>query len=354
MPNIDRRSVLKRLGVAAGVSIMPSGLLAANWPTQRITLVVGFNPGGGIDTVSRALVPHLEKFLNTSVRVVNQPGAAATVATDFVWQKPADGHWWLACSGYNRSARALGQHTTIPYRDWQFYGIDSSIMSWAVVPESPIKDFGDFLQRVRSNSDGVRVSNSGAGDAWHIGNLLLERAANVKLRQIPFGDGDGVTPALKREVEVSAAGIHEQIQHIAAGRLRNLAVATSEALQRPEGKFDSVTRWVPELKALTPIGGGVTLCLRRDTDPVILQQMANAIRFAMEQEEIKTLLRKLNRVPAIYAGAEADRKAASEETTTTALLREAGLAKLGPKDLGLPKIEDFDAWWPPKDYKPAF
>ena len=356
MRPIHRRYVVKSIGATAAFALLPgnTGLLAADWPSQRINSVVGFNPGGGIDAVTRGLMPRVEKYLNTGVRVLNQPGAAATIATDFVWQKPADGYWWVSCSGYNRSARPLGQHTTVPYRDWQFYGINSSLMSWAVVPNSPIKDFGDFLERVRKNPESVRVSNSGLGDAWHIGNLLLERTAKVKLRQIPFGDGDGVTPALKGEVQVSAAGFHEQIQHVQAGRLRNLAVATAEPLVRPEGTFESVTRWVPELKGLTPIGGGVTICLRRDTDPAILKRVAEALRFAMDQEEVKSLLNKLGRVAAVYTGAAADRKAAFEEVTTAALLQEAGLAKVPAKDLGLPSIEDFNSWWPPKGYTPVF
>lgn len=355
MNSLGRRDVLKSLGAVAGLAaIAGRSAFAADWPTQRINCVVGFNTGGGVDSITRLLMPNIEKFLKSdTVRIVNQPGAASALAVDFVWKKPADGYWWAAGSGYNRAFRVLGLHKSVPYKDWQFYGIDSSIMSWAVKPDSPIKDFGDFLDRVRKDTNSVTVSNSGPGDAWHIGNLLLERMSGVKLRQIPYADGDGVMPALTGEVQVSAAGFHEQNQHFAAGRLRNLAVATSAPLVTEQGTFQPVTNWVPELKSLTPIGGGVTFMLRRDNDPAILKRVAEALVFAINQPQFLEALKKRARVTAIYSGAAADRKAALEEVTTATLLQSAGLAKVSPKDLGLPDIKEFDSWWPPKDYKPV-
>ena len=49
---------------------------------------------------------------------------------------------------------------------------------------------------------------------------------------------------------------------------------------------------------------------------------------------------------------EADKMAAYKECVTAWTFKELGIAKVDPAEIGIPKPEEFDKWWPPKDYKP--
>jgi tripartite-type tricarboxylate transporter receptor subunit TctC len=60
---------------------------------KRITLVVGFNPGGGIDTAGRLIAKHLGRFIpgNPGITVQNMEGAAGLIAANYIARASADG-----------------------------------------------------------------------------------------------------------------------------------------------------------------------------------------------------------------------------------------------------------------------
>jgi hypothetical protein len=58
--------------------------------------------------------------------------------------------------------------------------------------------------------------------------------------------------------------------------------------------------------------------------------------------------------PVVLTGEAIDKKAARLETARAALFAELGLAEKTAEELGLPKPSDFDSWWPPEGYQPAF
>jgi tripartite-type tricarboxylate transporter receptor subunit TctC len=63
------------------------------YQSKRITLVVGFNPGGGIDTAGRLIAKHLSRFIpgNPGITVQNMEGAGGVVAANFVNRAAPDG-----------------------------------------------------------------------------------------------------------------------------------------------------------------------------------------------------------------------------------------------------------------------
>jgi tripartite-type tricarboxylate transporter receptor subunit TctC len=60
---------------------------------KRITLVVGFNPGGGIDTAGRLMAKHLGRFIpgQPAVIVQNMEGGAGVIAANYLNRAAPDG-----------------------------------------------------------------------------------------------------------------------------------------------------------------------------------------------------------------------------------------------------------------------
>jgi Tripartite tricarboxylate transporter family receptor len=60
---------------------------------KRITLVVGYNPGGGIDTAGRLMAKHLGRFIpgNPSIIVQNMEGGAGVIAANYIARATPDG-----------------------------------------------------------------------------------------------------------------------------------------------------------------------------------------------------------------------------------------------------------------------
>ena len=85
----------KLIPVTASVALVASFLTAmpaaAQWPERPITLVVMYAPGGGTDRVLRTLAGEMSSVTGWRINVVNRPGAAGTLATNFVLNRPNDG-----------------------------------------------------------------------------------------------------------------------------------------------------------------------------------------------------------------------------------------------------------------------
>lgn len=325
------------------------------WVPQRpITVVIGYDPGGGTDTMARATMPGIGEALGTKqIRYLNKPGNVAAVATDYVWNQPSDGHSWLFASNYNKFLRAAGYHETIPYSDWQFFRLNRTTQAFSVRPDSPLETFEDFLDAASASEEAVSVSNAGTGDVWHIGSAIVEQAAGVKFNHVAFdGGAPGVLAGMSGEVDVVGSGLHEQIEYLRSGDLRNLGVFTPDPIE-VEGldPLSPITDALPEAEAWAPYGGGTTFALKRDTDPDALKSTEKAVVDSFGNDEMRKIMNQQFLTPALRTGGEADKEAAYEESVTAWIMKDLGLAEKDPGDLNIPQPEEFDQFWPPEGYE---
>ena len=328
----------------------------AAWPERPVTVVIQYKAGGGTDTLTRAYTKGMEKYLGVTLNAINRPGAIGALAMDFVYAKPANGYWWLGASQFSKPLRVMGYTKLIAWKDWQYYKSANGLQAWAVRPDSPFKTLADFLDAAHANPGKYKMSNSGVGGIWNEGNELLIKESKINIHQIAYkGGAPGVLACLQGEVDVAGSGLHEQIEFIRAGKLRNLAVFAKEPIKLKDGTvLRPVTDFVPGLAMYAPFGSEYTLGVRRDSPVEALEKIKDAFIASINSPEFEALLKKKFFFKAITVGEEADRMAALRESVTAWLLWDLKIegVKVNPADLGIPRPEDFSAWWPPKGYKP--
>ncbi len=98
---LRRRRFLKLGLVAAAASALPRGVLALDYPTRPVHLLVGFPPGGILDIVARMIAQELSKRLSQQVIVENRVGAGSNIATELVAKANSDGYTLLLSSAVN-------------------------------------------------------------------------------------------------------------------------------------------------------------------------------------------------------------------------------------------------------------
>src|SRR5438046_8102759 len=100
-------AIAAALGVAANAA-------AQGYPSRPITLVVGFAPGGGTDTVARVMQKKLGEYLGQTVVVENRAGAGGAIAADVVSKANPDGYTILLAT---IAALAVAPHlnSKLPY-----------------------------------------------------------------------------------------------------------------------------------------------------------------------------------------------------------------------------------------------
>ena len=330
----------------------------ADWPGKKpITVVIAYAAGGGTDVMTRAYVSPMEQFLGTTINAVNRTGAVGALAMDFVASKPSDGYWWMGASNFNKSLRVMGL-TKLSWMDWQYFKAANSIQSFAVKPDSPFKTMNDFIEAAKKNPDKYTMNGSGVGGLWSEGIALLENEAGIKVRTVQYkGGAPGVLATLQGEIDVCSSGLHEEIEFIKAGKLRPLAIFAKKAITLKDGTvLKPIGDFVPGLAAYAPFGGYYTLAIKKDTPADILKKIADAFEKSCNSPGFEGIVEKKFFSKDVLVGEAADEAAARAESTTSWLLWDLKVegVKVNPADLGIPRPKDFDKWWPPKGYKPAF
>jgi hypothetical protein len=71
---------------------LATAVLAQDYPSKPVRMVVGFPPNGGTDVVARILAPRMSELLGQPLVIDNRPGATGTVAAGQVAKAPGDGY----------------------------------------------------------------------------------------------------------------------------------------------------------------------------------------------------------------------------------------------------------------------
>ena len=328
----------------------------AAWPEGPINVVIQWRAGAGTDIITRAYAALMEKHIGVPINCTNREGAVGALAMDAVYSKPPKGDWWLGASQYSKPLRVMGYSKLCGWKDWQYYKCADGLSSIAVKSDSPLKTFADFLEAVRKNPGKSKVANAGMGSLSHEANEMLIREAKVNFAQIPYkGDAGGVLACLQGEVDAVQSTLTSQIELIRAGKLRSLTLLKKEPLKLKEGEvLRPITDFVPTMAKYLPFGTMYTLGLRRETPVDILEKVKKAFLAAVNTPEFEDVLEKRYFIKSVAIGEEADRQAAISECFTAWLAWDMKIegVKVNPADLGLPRPENFESWWPPKDYKP--
>src|SRR5262249_53462865 len=91
---ITRRRVAWRAGGGVAALLVPR-IATARFPDRPVRIMVGFAPGGTVDTIARVLAQALTPLIGQQVVVENRPGASASLAASAVVRSEADGHTLL-------------------------------------------------------------------------------------------------------------------------------------------------------------------------------------------------------------------------------------------------------------------
>src|SRR3954462_15355313 len=90
----------------AAVFLCWSTLALAQYPAKAIHLIVPFPPGGGNDTVARAIAQQISPELGQPVVIDNRPGAGGSVGAELAAKAPPD--------GYTLFLAGVGSHVVNP------------------------------------------------------------------------------------------------------------------------------------------------------------------------------------------------------------------------------------------------
>ncbi len=224
--------MFKKVLVATLAIVASATVLGDAYPSRPITLIVGFPPGGGADTVARIVSEKLGRVLSQSVVVDNRPGAGTTIASDLVARAPADGYTLLLGSSnlygsdqlLYKSARYDGVKNFTPIARWS-----NSPMLLAVKKDFPENSVKGLIERARKNPGKLTYSSSGTGVVTHLAGASFAHAAGIDMLHVPFkGGAPSIQAVGAGDVDMTFGTPPSVLPMAQGGKLRLVAVTTAE------------------------------------------------------------------------------------------------------------------------------
>ncbi|HEY0885658.1 MAG TPA: tripartite tricarboxylate transporter substrate binding protein [Ramlibacter sp.] len=222
---------MKKILLTLALAAAGAAALAA-YPDKPVTLVVPFPPGGSTDTIARVLAPKLQEKLGGTFVVDNKGGATGTIGATLVKRAPAD--------GYTLFVSSLGPFVIAPHlikgvqydalKDFDYLTVAVQAPNVLVVPAaSPLKSVADVLAEHRKNPGKMSFASSGNGSSDHLTAELFWQQTGTQGLHVPYkGGGPAMNDILGGQVHASFQNINAVVQHVAAGKLRALAITSAQ------------------------------------------------------------------------------------------------------------------------------
>jgi hypothetical protein len=187
-PRVSRRRLLSGIGTGAlslGLPVTSSrdGRAADFYQGKTLTMIVGFAPGGGVDTTARLIARHLARFIpgQPSVVVQNMEGAAGVIAANYLDRRSAPDGLTIAVPGRSWFVDGVVKSSGVTFDPTRLTWIGSAgaVNSMMFVRSSTgIKSFDDLKASRQTLTFGSLGSTTPTG---MVPTMLAARGIPIKL-----------------------------------------------------------------------------------------------------------------------------------------------------------------------------
>ena len=214
------RKTLKLLA-ATTATLVAASVLAADYPSKPIKLIVTAAAGGGEDTEARAIAPFVEKQLGTTIVIENQPGAGGKIAFEKFQRAEPD--------GYTLITYTFPKSVIIEYQGQTHYRTKdyAPIFAWSrssqllVVNAETWKTFDEFLKAAKAKK--LSGGLSGRGSTTHLMGLIALDELGIAVNWVPYEGSRGSVAALAgKHLDFTICLATSAVSLIQAGKLRPL------------------------------------------------------------------------------------------------------------------------------------
>lgn len=284
------------LGLALCLPVAGTAAHAA-YPAKPIKLIVPYGAGGSSDMSARLIIKAAEKYLGTSVAVINITGGGSAIGTLEASKAKPDGYTLL----WQHKSLITAHHTGGSSVNWDDLTPICNVMLFNEVlhvhkNNADITTLDKLVAKAKANPETLRFPVQ-IGTGSHFGALAVEKATGTKFHLISSGgDMDRMNEQLGGRAEVVFQSIPPTLPHIAAGTLVPIAVG---AEQRDPGLPNVPTFRELGLDIVTTFNLG--LYGPKGLPDEVVAKWVDAIQKALAEPEVQKELSKQSLYPAFKA-----------------------------------------------------
>ena len=219
------------LTACGGVSDTSGGGDGGEYPSGTVDMLVGADPGGSSDLISRAVSKGLSEDLGTSFPVVNKPGSNGALAAADLAKEKADGSTIAIqnASLFAITPLAVAENEVTNIDDFDVVqGVSRDDYVMVTNPDSGLANADDLKAAKKK----VTYGTTGVGTGSQLSCALFIASAGAKGEAVPFdGGAPALTALLGGQVDTACLQVGEAIENIKSEKIVPLAVFGSERVQ---------------------------------------------------------------------------------------------------------------------------
>jgi tripartite-type tricarboxylate transporter receptor subunit TctC len=218
-----------RFTVSVALIVASFAAAHAQYPVKNVVVIVPYPAGGGTDLFGRLIAQDLSKQFEKQIVVDNRSGANGNIGAELVAKSPPDGYTLLYTASPIAVSRVLSKAVRFDaQRDLRPISMTISIpLVLAVHPSLPVRNVKELIALAKAKPGALTYSSSGPGASGHFTMELLNFAAGINTRHVPYrGAAPALTSVLSGETQMAFLVPPLVQPHIAGGKLRVIAVSS--------------------------------------------------------------------------------------------------------------------------------
>ena len=302
--------------------------MCQKYPTKPITIFVPAPAGGGTDVLARIIGDKFTESWGQQIVVDNRGGASGMIAAELAARAKPDGYTlFFVYSGVLTQNKSL--YRKLPYdpeKDFDAVAIFVSVPNILVVhPSLPVKSVPELIAYAKANPGKLNWASSGVGVSNHLAMEMFRSMAGIDVVHVPYkGGAPAMIDLLGGHVQVMFNNLVEVESHVKAGKLRALAVATTQRIDA-----------MPELPVIADFLPGYENTLwygmvaPAGTPKEIISQLNAEILRIQKMPDVKKRLAETGSIPVPVTPAQMAAVIEKELAATAKTVKDAGIQ---PKD----------------------
>lgn len=316
-----RIPICAAVAVAVGLALPAQ---AQDWPTEGVTLVFPFPPGGPADLVARPIAEKLQAKWGQPVVIDNRAGATGTIGAAHVARAKPDGYILLYTVDLPITmAPHLLKVPYDPQRDFEMIAAIAETEQMLVVhPSLNVSTFDQLIAKAKAEPGKLTYSSAGVGSPGHLCIEMISRISDTRLVHVPYRGGQPAMNAIAGgEVDVFCGTLTQGLPHVKAKRLVPLAASGRE---RAALTPDVPTLMEAGLKDFV-IYAQYYLMAPKGTPAPVLDKIGKDFKEAMDDPEIRKLSASIGSYPKWLPGEQGMALLRSDFDKWAAAIKAAGL-----------------------------
>ena len=303
--------------------VLPSPGFAQDYPVRPVRMLVGYPPGGGMDTIARVLAPKLGEALGQQFVVENRPGASGGVAAEALAGAQPDGHVLMLAESGTLALPSVNPRVTLdPVRQFApVGGVCMLPMAFVVTAAFPAGSTSELIAVLKAHPGKYSYASPGVGTLQHLAFELFKRRAGVDALHVPYKGAAAMMPdIISGQVPIGVISAIAAAGPTRAGRIRTLAVTSPQRLASAPD-WPAMAETLPGFSAAP----NVFLVAPAGTPQPVVLKLNRAVRGALSSREVEENFAKQGATATPSTPEELRAQIAEEVKNWAAVVRDAGV-----------------------------